>query len=517
MSIGADVLARLEVLAADPGDPVDWVRERLGEQVWSRQADVMRAVRDRPRVAVKAANSVGKSHGAARLATWWIDSHPVGEAFVLTTAPSQSQVDVIVWGGIRTAHAAGGLRGRIGAGANPTWKIGDTIVGLGRKSQDLASPEEAAAAFQGIHARFLLVIIDEAAGVPAWLWEAIESMAISEHSRVLAIGNPTDPGSHFARVCEPGSGWQVLQVSAFDAPAFTGEDVPSELAEQLANPGSVDRMRRAWGEGSARWTSRVLGEFPDEADDALIARAWLQAAHRRQLPEIAAGWPCVFGADIARYGSDDTVVYANRGGRVRLARRAHGNDLMASTGVVARLLAEEPSPAAEAVVDAIGVGAGVFDRLREQGAAVRGFVASERASRPDRFVNRRAEVFWWLREALRDGLLDLDPADEALAEELLAIRVSENSRGLIQVEGKDELRRRLKRSPDRADAAAMTLVGEWRPAEPVDREAEALRRIEAAARLRRRADELGLEPEHLLVLEERGSLTGDMLDNLGAW
>jgi len=475
-SFGDGLLARLDFVAADPGDPVDWIEDRLGAVTWSRQRDIARSVREHPRTAVQSAHSTGKSWIAARLAAWWIDSFPIGEAFVFSTAPSQAQIDAILWRELRKAHVAAGLPGRLTAGAHPRWLIGDELVALGRKSADMANAEEAAASLQGIHARYLLLLIDEASGVPPWVWDAFDSMATNQHARILAIGNPTDPESRFAQVCAPGSGWHVEEVSAFCTPAFTGEDVPGELADQLVSPAWVERMRRQWGEGSARWTSRVLGRFPDEADDTLISRQWIKAAQERELP---AGAPGVFGCDIARSGGDETVIYLNRGGVARLAHRAQGHELMRTTGAIMNLLRD--APAWPAVVDAIGIGAGVFDRLREQGAAAIGFVASERARRPDRFLNRRAEVFWELREAMREGLVDLDRADEELASQLGAIRFSEDSRGRIVIERKADMKKRGVSSPDRADALAMTFaVDAWRLVRVLSCEERQARRVEEA-------------------------------------
>jgi hypothetical protein len=174
---------------------------------------------------------------------------------------------------------------------------------------------------------------------------------------------------------------------------------------------------------------------------------------------------------------------------------------MTTTGVVVRLTRELVNTGrVTVVVDADGVGAGVFDRLREQfgggggaivfpdgrgslvgggsGAEVVGFRASERAWRPDRFINRRAEMWWTLREAFRDGLIDIDAADEDLAAQLVAMRFTEDSKGRIQIESKADMKKRGLRSPDDADAVAMSLVGgHWRPA-AVDRERDLLDRAE---------------------------------------
>jgi hypothetical protein len=481
-SLGDGLLARLDFVDAERPDPVDWVGDRLGGEMWSRQRDIARSVAANPRTAVQSAHSTGKSWLAARLVAWWIDSHPVGSAFALTSAPTQTQVNAILWQELRRAHVDGGLQGRLTSGSVPRWMIGDEIVALGRKTQDLTDPEEAAAQLQGIHARHLLIVLDEAAGLAEWIWDAAEAMATNEHARILAIGNPTDPGSRFAKACAPGSGWEVLEVSAFCTPAFTGEEVSAELLEQLVSPEWVQRMRKQWGEGegSARWTSRVLGQFPEEADDALISRAWVKAAQERSLPVDVPGTPGAYGCDIARGGGDETVVYLNRGGCARLAHRSQGHELMRTTGAIVALV-RDGGRSWPAVVDSIGIGAGVFDRLREQGVTTVGFVASERARRPDRFKNRRAELGWDLREALREGLLDLDPADDELATQLLALRFFEDSSGRIQLESKASMKSRGVGSPDRADALAMSLVGgRWRPERVLSDEERAARELERA-------------------------------------
>lgn len=492
-SLGDGLLRRLDFVAVDAGDPVDWIEDRLDAVTWSRQRDIARSVREHPRTAVQSAHSTGKSWLAARLAAWFIDSHPIGEAFVLSTAPSQAQVDAILWRELRRAHAAAGLPGRITGGSQPRWMIGDELVALGRKSADMANQEEAAASLQGIHARYLLLIGDEAAGIAPWVFDAFDAMATNEHARILMIGNPTDPESRFAQVCAPGSGWEVIEVSAFDTPAFTGEELPTDVAEQLVSAAWVERMRKQWGETSARWTSRVLAQFPEEADDTLISRSWIKAAQERSLPVEGPGSPGAFGCDIARGGGDETVVYLNRGGVARIVHRSQGHELMRTTGAIMGLL-REARPWWPAFVDSIGIGAGVYDRLREQGANAVGFVASERARRPDRFVNRRAETFWHLREAMREGLVDLDPADEELASQLGALRFHEDSRGRIAIERKADMKARGVSSPDRADALAMTFATEaWRPAPVLSDEEKAALDLEAAlARLERvqRAREL---------------------------
>jgi hypothetical protein len=266
--------------------------------------------------AIKASHDVSKSHTVSRLACWWIDVHPPGEAFVVTTAPTTPQVEAILWRYIGNAHRKAGLPGRITLDAK--WYIGQELVAYGRKPADYDP-----AAFQGIHARYVLVIIDEAGGVPKAIFDAVDALATNIDARVVAVGNPDDPASHFATICKPGSGWVVKKISAFDTPAYTGEEVPPELLPLLVSPEWVEERKVRWGVNSPIYQSKVLGEFPDLSDDTLILPKWIEAAQKRTIertrrPRLA--W------DIARFGEDETVGMRREGGWIRLHRAHHKAD-----------------------------------------------------------------------------------------------------------------------------------------------------------------------------------------------
>src|SRR5690606_28787935 len=159
-------------------DPVGWVQGRIGQTVWSKQRQILEAVRDHRRVAVRSGHGVGKSHVAALVACWWLDTHEPGTAFVVTSAPTFPQVRAILWRYIRRMHAAGDLPGRV----NQTeWHLGGELVAFGRKPADHDE-----SAFQGIHARYVLVILDEACGIPGQLWVAADALTTNVDCRILA-------------------------------------------------------------------------------------------------------------------------------------------------------------------------------------------------------------------------------------------------------------------------------------------------------------------------------------------
>jgi hypothetical protein len=426
-------------------DPVAWVNERVGSFAWSKQQEIAFSVRDHRHTAVRACHDSGKSWTAANLACWWIDVHPPGDAFVVTSAPTIAQVRAILWREMRRVHAAGGLPGEM----NQTeWSIGGDLVAYGRKPSDWDE-----AAFQGVHARYVLVILDEASGIAESLWTAADTLIANEGSRMLAIGNPDDPASAFAKVCRPNSGWNVIGISAFDTPNFTDELVPESLRPLLISQAWVNERRARWGEGSALWTAKVLGEFPDRSEDSLIPLSWVERARERTLrPDEEA----VLGVDVARKGSSETVIALRRGGVVRCVHAKIGDDTMRTTGEVINAL--RMYDAAIAKVDDVGVGGGVVDRLREQRKPAVGLNGGHRPRDRQRFVNARAEWYWGLRESFEHGEIDIDPADEVLAEQLCSIRYKLDSVGRIQIESKDEMRARGMASPDRADALALAFA-----------------------------------------------------------
>ena len=450
------------------GHPTKWLHDKLGF-IWSKQVEIANSVRDNRHTAVHSCHGPGKSWEAAGIMAWWIDSHPLGEAFVVSTAPTQPQVEAILWRELGRIHRQVGLPGYITGGNQPQWKLqGGSLVGFGRKPADYTDVEHAKAAFQGIHERYVLIVIDEAAGIPVWLWDAVESLVTNEYARILAVGNPDDPASQFAKVCAPGSGWNVIGIDAFETPNFTGEEVPPRIAELLVSPIWVEERRKRWGEGSPMWESRVRGRFPKTATDTLISPDLILQAQLRDLSHTAFD-SGRYGVDVARSGNDESAIYRVRGCTVRREFTKVGiGDTMTLAGEIHNRV-EPHKGKVPAVIDVIGVGAGVFDRLSEQGLNVVSFNASEKADNPKKFVNRRAEQYWTLRELFQDGAVDLDPEDEELAAQLGSIKWKIDSAGRIQIESKEDMKKRGLPSPDRADAVMMAYFngGDWGPTDDI--------------------------------------------------
>lgn len=444
-------------------DPVGWVAGRLGQVVWSKQGEIMRSVVEHRRTAVRSCHGVGKSHTAALVASWWLDIHPPGDAFVVTTAPTFPQVRAILWRYIRRVHRAGSLLGRV----NQTeWHIDDELVAFGRKPADHDE-----SAFQGIHARYVLVIIDEACGVPEQLWVAADSLTTNPDCRMLAIGNPDNPASHFRKVCAPGSGWHTIGISAFESPNLTGEQVPVKVARVLVSREWVEEKLREWGDDNPIYRSKVLGEFSADSPTQIVRSSDIAACRIPPAEPYPPDQllPVELGVDVAG-GGDETVIRERRGRLAGREWRDHTDRPEVIAPMVIRAIRESGATAVK--VDSIGVGFGVIGELRnaagrgEHRAQVIDVNVASKASQPDKYVNLRAEIWWELGRLLSErrgwDLSGMANADTTIAQ-LLEPRWSTDAAGRILVEKKDEVIRRLGRSPDNADALLLAYYAGSRP------------------------------------------------------
>jgi hypothetical protein len=470
-------------------DPVLWDREKLRDQLWSAQEQILYATRNYRKIVVRSCHDVGKSFIVAVIAGHWVDTSRVGDAFVVTSAPSSAQVRSILWRELARVHTRGHLGGRMNQTEwlLPTAGGKEELVAFGRKPDDF-NP----AAFQGIHAPRVLVLFDEANGIRGMLWEAGDSLCANEDSLFVAIGNPDDPTGEFYEACKPGSGWYVIEIGAFDSPNFTGEPMPQNVLRQLIGRTYVEEKRRKWapqwiwvdktGEPTAPelgvrcvppvgakdtdtnplWQSKILGRFPEHSDaGGLIPISWISAAQRRTLEPVGAN---ELGLDVG--GGGDASVIAHRiGPVVRIKSEDHNPDTMQTCGNLIAAIRETKATLAK--VDEIGIGRGVTDRAKEQGQPVVGINVArspvgndyhETTELEEAFVNLRAQLWWGIRERFETGLIDIDSLDEDLAGELVEIRYKRTSSGKIQIESKDDAKRRGIPSPNRAEALMLAFA-----------------------------------------------------------
>lgn len=480
-------LARRERQDLYKDDPVLWVEEYLGQQVWSKQREIMESVRDNRNTAVAAAHSVGKSHVAALIICWWVDTHPVDRTFVATMAPSSSQLGII-WDAVRRIHALSkrrfedGLVDHVLPGyitGDHKWKLEDgTVIGEGRAPKR----ETADTAVQGRHADFLLAIGDEAVGLSQDHLDALGNITTGPSNRQLLIANPTNPNCAMAQIWHKELvAWNRMHISVLDSPAITGEPgfvVTPDMS--LSGQEYVDEMVERWGEHHPIVEARVFGRWAMDADSLVFSASDIASALDTVVVPYDDGFP-QHGWDISADGPDFTVGYELRRGLVwetdelgnlvretdvegfRIRRVGRWNKLPlvtvsldkdSSTNRIHELAVERVADCV--VVDTDGIGISVVNGLGSIGGSYgvvefRGNSAPSEVNR-SAYENVRAEMYFLLRDDMVLGRVDLDAGDEELLNELSGIQYEETTRGRLKIESKRDMRSRGMKSPDHADA-----------------------------------------------------------------
>ena len=439
-------------------DPVAFIHDciewRDGETPAQYQDEALAMLPTKRRVALRGPHGIGKSGAAAWAVLWFALTREGSDWKVPTTASAWRQLSRYLWPEIH--KWARRLRwDRIGRGPFDERK---ELLGLSLKlsgGEAFALASDNSALIEGAHARELLYVFDEAKVIPYPTWESAEGAFSVGECYWLAFSTPGEPLGQFYDIHarKPGmEDWWVRHVTL--AEAVRAGRINAEWAEQ---------RKRQWGEKSAAYQNRVLGEFASSAGDGVIPLSWIEMANERwakwdeteRLGEFAA-----VGVDVARSGEDKTV-FALRFGNVISELRKHGHqDTMQTTGQAKGILDRYKSH--NAIVDVIGLGAGVVDRLREQRYRVQAFNASEHTDRRDRsgeqgFINLRSAAWWNLREMLdpSSGENVALPDDDELTGDLVAPHWRVMSGGRIQVEGKPDIKKRLGRSTDAGDAVVM--------------------------------------------------------------
>lgn len=452
-------------------NPALWAEEYLGIRLWSAQAEVAQSVVTDKNVVVKAGHEVGKSFLAGVLICWWIDTHwqLPGGCFVVSTAPSTSQINAIVWREVRKFHQLAQERFAAGKVDHPLpgyitsdahWRLeGGIELGYGRKP-----PEGREDTMSGIHARYVLAVGDEAVGLTETLIDDLGNITSNATSRRFLICNPTNPLSYIAKIYKNNiSSWSKHTISVFQSPNFTGgEGFPVEVLETLVDQTYVDDKIAEWGsEKSPKYISRVLGEFAWDMGFTLIPLEDMATGLDKSIVPSLDSLP-VLGVDVSRSEKGDmNTVYKFHDGKLRFVDAWNEKNALRTADRIHALAME--NAVSDIRIDAAGLGGPIADAVRERAAGR--YVVYEMLggdASPDRARWRNARAFWYgsFAERLRDGLIDIDPADEQLQEELLGLEIKRTATGVdsLLIESKDDMRKRGIGSPDYADGAIYACV-----------------------------------------------------------
>ena len=438
-------------------DPAAFARDCVawqpGEALAPHQVEILVELPKRRRVAVRGPHGLGKTAVDA-LSVWWfaLTRDAAGADWkVVTTAGGWRHLTKYLWPEIQKWHR----RIRWDVVGRPAPREGRDLLDLsfrGRTGEAFAVASSDAKLIEGAHADEILYILDESKAIPDPTWDAVEgALAGTGNAYALATSTPESPSGRFYDIHarRPGlEDWWPRHVS-----------LEETIASGRISRAWAEQRRRQWGEKSPIYQNRVLGEFSSgDSETAVIPLAWIEEAVERWRDWRAAGGrlseQTSVGVDVG--GGGDATVLARRHTHIvpELLVYPKG-DTMETAGRVVQALAR----GGRAIVDSIGIGAGVLHRLREQKVRAIAFSAGSRSERSDvsgelRFANLRAEAWWGMRERLDPslGAIVCLPDDDVLVGELAAPTWRTTSNGSVQIESKDDIRQRIGRSTDRADA-----------------------------------------------------------------
>lgn len=495
-----------------------WLSDVLNERMYEKMARISEDVLygALPSTLIKSANGTSKTHSAARWVLWWVTAFSKDESLAILSAPTLRQVELGTWAYLKERYSYVKTTA-MDAGKPMPWpgwisEQGEWKYETPGGNQTLAvaavpGAQDAVSKFQGLRKTGgrNFVVLDEAGGVSADIFTAIDALMTSGDSRMVGIGNPDRRGTEFHRAfSDPryADEYQLHTISAYELPTMTGEKVyprgstqeklmlrgltsaewiatheriwmsGGELYEDdtLLDRNGKPLIRRRGGKPEARFKAKVLGQFPDADDHGFFNEDDINFAMANTIePQ---GEPIKIGFDVATTGTDESVVMINQGGRCRIFDKQipymDGAEQRMTTGTWGR---EDEVTAARRVhaiatylgadevrIDASGIGASVaamLMRLSEfsdkcyKVVLVKGANSSANSLR---WQVARDENHDQLRELLRDRKLDLDDSDRVLYDQLVTVTYELNTKGAIKITPKKDMRSDMHGSPDRLDA-----------------------------------------------------------------
>lgn len=440
----------------------EFQRLYLRRDLWSQQRRMCDAIESKPLVSVKSCHASGKTFNAAGIALWWLYKYRDSRVYWL--APTLRQVKM----GFDEIAIA------IKQAACPFPM--PTTVAVRKSESNFIQGFSAAKSVnaQGPHAPNVLIITDEAPGIQADVWDALEGIRSGGNVKLLKLGNPVIPGGPFFEDFGRGkAAVECITISAFDTPNFEGLSIerilemPESEIDEVSIPHLIRRrwvreMHAKWGPNHPSYQSRVLGQFPAQSKYAVFNAEWVQRAAReleeRHWADLAKYDGVIqVGVDVAGAGDDETAAAARAGQLVIAAdawpdAEAHNHVLV----FLGRLRVKYPKARIVVVVDVIGVGYHLATIIANNGYEVAGFVASGVALDQGSYANAKAEAYHCLAAWMERGMFGVTDLDTQ--GQLIGVQYKPTPTGQIAIEKKEEAKKRGQSSPDRAEALVMAFV-----------------------------------------------------------
>lgn len=441
-------------------NPVIFAREvlKFDPDRWQRESLIDLA--GNSKVAIKSGQGVGKTGMEAVALLWFLTCFPYPR--VVATAPTKQQLHDVLWSEVAKWQEQSPLLREI-----LKWtKTHIYMIGYEKRWFAAARTATKSENMQGFHEKNMLFIVDEASGVADPIMEAILGTLSGENNKLLLCGNPTrTSGTFFEAFHTDRAMYQCYTVSSIDSPRTNKQNIES-LIKKYGADSNVVRVR-------------VFGEFPKQEDDVFIMLSLVEHCGSKiyELPEDKGMPYIIFGVDVARFGDDETVIYRNTKGKLKLAVHRKGQDLMATVGDIVsqykKVIREFPDYQGRIYVniDDTGLGGGVTDRLKEvkrEQQLHRLFIvpinAAEKIETDTKEGKEAAEYYnnltthMWavLRELMERKQIEIEEEADTFAQ-LSVRKYFMASNGKLELESKKEMKKRGVSSPDRADAAALSV------------------------------------------------------------
>lgn len=435
-------------------NPVLYAREVLLFEPDKWQQEALMDLAGNPKVSIKSGQGVGKTGIEAVALLWFLTCFPYPR--VVATAPTKQQLHDVLWSEVSKWQERSPLLQEI-----LKWtKTYIYMKGHEKRWFAVARTATKPENMQGFHEDNMLFIVDEASGIAEPIMEAILGTLSGGNNKLLLCGNPTKTSGTF------------YDSHNKDCGLYCRHTVSSENSTRT-NKESIKSLIKKYGYDSNVVRVRVRGLFPKQEDDVFIMLDLIEQATLTEKNELIKR--IALGVDVARYGSDETVMYENAGYNCRMVKNYRGRGLMETAGYVIeqynRIIKEYPQYRGPIYVniDDCGLGGGVTDRLNElkRGEMKRELSrmvivpvnAAEKVPDPDEAKNyENMSTYLWamIRELMTAGVLCLEDDNETVAQ-LSCRKYHMSSRGKMTIESKDDMKKRNLDSPDRADALALSL------------------------------------------------------------
>jgi hypothetical protein len=410
-----------------------FVTEAIMVEPTEQQEKVLLSIGPGSHISIRSGHGVGKTALLAWLILWFMCTR--FDARVPCTASTHSQLRDILWPEIAKWQGKLPLEYQ----QNLEWQT-ERVIWAKRKETWFAvartARKENPEALQGFHGENLLFCVDESSGVPSEVFEVAEGALTKANVISIMTGNPTRlSGEFYCSHHQDRYLWKTFHFSSEDSP--------------LVSPNYAERIAKKYGRDSDVYRVRVIGDFPLAEADTFIPLPLVEQAKLIVQPE---GNKHIWGLDPARYGDDESALVKRAGLKVYEVSGIRKRDTMEVAGWVAKQAKEEKPD--QIMVDVIGIGSGVYDRLKEQGFPVVPVNVAEKASDNELYARLRSELWGKVKESLQEGLSLTD--DEELAGQLSAPKYKFDSAGRIVIERKEDMKKRGIDSPDRADGLCLT-------------------------------------------------------------